>query len=136
MQIAQRVPAHEATIASEGDVAFENAGAHARASHCSLDRLFGELKRAAATMANAEVGDGEGTVLASLKLVLEGRFRHVVDNVIGSGSERDVVVDFRCWSLCRSVARPLRQSSRNIDQQCRKGQITEGSTHVGRLLQV
>ena len=72
MQIAQRVSAHEAKVASERDVAFEDASAHARASHCSLDRLFGELKRAAAAMANGEVGGGEGTVLASLKLVLEG----------------------------------------------------------------
>ena len=56
------MPAHEAAVFGEGDVAFEDAGAHACAGPGGLDRLFGELKRATAAMANAEACDGEGPI--------------------------------------------------------------------------
>ena len=135
MQVAEGVAAYEAAVGGEGDVAFENAGAHACTSHGRLDGLFWELKRPAAAVANGEVGDREWTVLASLKLVLEGCLRHVIDDVVRPWSQRDVVAGLWCWSLGRTVARPLRKSCSNVGDQCRKGQVKECSTHVGRFLQ-
>lgn len=73
--------ADEAAVSGKGYVAFEDVSAHARTRHCRFDCLFRELERLAAAVANGEISNLEGTVFARLELVLEGLFRHVVDDV-------------------------------------------------------
>jgi hypothetical protein len=53
--------------------------------------LFWELQRAAATMTNAEVSNGDWLVLARLKLLLQRRICHVIDNVIWAVSKGNKV---------------------------------------------
>lgn len=86
MQITEGVLTHEATVGGEGDVAFEDTGAHVSTCHCGLDCFFGKLKCLATAVTNSEVCDLEGTVLAGHKLVLEGRLRHIVGDEVGPWS--------------------------------------------------
>ena len=93
------MPAHEAAVFGEGDVAFEDAGAHWSAGPGGLDGLFGELKRATAAMANAEVRDGEGPIGTRLQLLLESGFGHVVDYVVRTRAQRYCIAGRRCRTL-------------------------------------
>jgi hypothetical protein len=84
--------AYKAAVSGEGDVAFKHAGAHSSASHYVLGSSFGDLKCATTAVTHAEVSDGEGPILTGTKLVLEWGLGHVVDEVVRTGSQRDIVV--------------------------------------------
>ena len=64
MEIGLRVPAHELQILGEGDVALDDAGAHACGRFVRFAGVFRELE-GGATMADGEVGFLERPVAAA-----------------------------------------------------------------------
>ena len=82
MQVALVVTADEFPIAGEGHVAFEDAGAHARARLVAFLGVFGELQRRATAVADREVGLMEGRAgRALLEFFLEAALVHFIDEI-------------------------------------------------------
>ena len=72
--------ADQSAILGEGDVALDDAGAHARTGHVRDIRVLGELQRRSA-MADGKVGAIERAVLALHQLVLKPALVHALDQV-------------------------------------------------------
>jgi hypothetical protein len=78
-EVVLRVPAYELEIFREGDVAFNDSGAHACARLICLTGMLGKLQRRAA-VADGEIGAVERSVAAARELRLERAVLHVVDH--------------------------------------------------------
>ena len=78
VQVALRVPAHEFLVLGEGHVAFQNAGAHARAGFVGFLRVFRKLQGRAA-VADREIALLERALRARFEFGLERAWAHVVN---------------------------------------------------------
>ena len=134
MQIAKRVSANEALIGCESGVTFEDAGAHSSSSHGILYALFWDLERCAATVTDGEISDLEWPVLATHELGLERRVGHVLDEVEGARTKRDVIVFFSVLRLELGMVPGSRSSACELYYNGRNGQAGESRTHLKRVL--
>lgn len=134
MQIAKRMSANEALVGCERGVTFEDAGAHSSSRHGILHALFRDLERCAATVTDGEIGDLEWAVLAAHELGLERRVGHVLDEVVGTRTKRDVVIFLPVLRLELGVVPGSRSSVCKLCCNGHNGQAGASRTHLTRFL--
>lgn len=99
MQIAERVSADEPSVTSERNITLQDTSTHTSSGLLRLSSLFRKLESSSSTMANSETSDFEVVVVARLELRLERAFGHVLDEVVWSRSQLDLVFWGRDWCL-------------------------------------